>query len=393
MRRTYTPKELIKEIYTFLLAFVLTCKAPIRYLDYNGNPFLASMLSRFSLYGVFFLAICVIITRKDYIKYALYTLLFFVFLYLYQFLVVQPSQLNQYWPNFFIQGLAGCFCGIALSEPKSLIRYAGGISLVYGVLLIPEPITHYFLAYSSMSLGYTMAPLTIWLILFWYYSKRYKKVIATVAILLGIMTIAFTSRGCGLSVVAAYIIVRILDAKRRKESLYKPLFIISSAAVVIFLFIQELAEFFSLRTNIELLKGSTLNKIMDGMVSSDNGRAQLMQMAISLYKENWFLGVGMGEDREILGYVFPHNIIIEILLHFGLLMSVLILVCYWKTVANSFRKIMRSELAVIIPVLCCIYWLRLLFSDSYLSNSFGLMLIFGFSLQIICKYKTGDFDE
>lgn len=393
MSKSFTIRETIDNFFIVLLAFVLTYKAPIRYLEFHGNVGLASTIGTVSIYGVFLFSILIVIRRKDYLANAVYVFIFFGFLYLYQRIVVPTSSLGTYWQTFFINCLSGFTCGIALSKPKTLIRTAGALSFIYGILLIPEPITRALLGYTSMNLGYTMAPLTIWLILLWYFSDRFKKLILIVATALGVMTILFTSRGCGISVVAAAVIVKIIDAKKKHESISKMFIGLSIAAVVLLFAFRELASYFVLRSDITLLTGSALNKLMNGVLSDDNGRTKLLGQAIELYRQNWLLGVGMGADRQILGYVFPHNVIIEVLLHFGLAIGLLIFFSYWNPVIKAIKKAYITDIAIVIPVLCSIYWIRLLFSDSYLSNGFGLMMIFGFSIQILCKYRTGELYE
>lgn len=393
MRRRYSYTEIVNVFFTLLLAFVLTYKAPIRYLEYHGNERLAGLLGTVSLYGAIIFAVLTIIRRKDYLRHSAVVLAFFCFLYLYQRLVVPSDSLSIYWYSFFINGFAGFLCGIALIDPKRLVKIAGLFSFIYGVLLIPEPITRALLGYTSMNLGYTMAPLTIWLIILWYFSDKYKKVILVAACLLGAMTLLFTSRGCGISVVAAAMTVKIIDSKKRNVSLSKTFIGLSLAIIVALFLFRELAAYFVLRSDITLLTGSSLNKIMTGMFIDDNGRAKLFSMAVDLYKQNWAFGVGMGADRKIIGYVFPHNIFIEILLHFGLFMSILIFIFYWRSVIKGVKISYRTDYAILIPVICCIYWIRLLFSDSYLSNSFGLMFVLGFSIQIYCKYRTGELNE
>lgn len=393
MKRRISVWETINVIFTILLAFVLTYKAPIRYLEFHGNEGLASSLGTFTIYGAILFAMMIIVTRKDYLKYSIIILFWFGFLYVYQRIVVPSETLSTYWQTFFINGFSGFLCGIALRKPKQLVFAAGAFSLFYGILLIPEPITRSLLGYTSMNLGYTMAPLTIWLIMLWYYSDRFKKPILIVAILLGSMTLLFTSRGCGISVVAAAIIVKIIDSKRKNEPISRLVIGFSIAIIAAMFIFREFAAYFVLRSDISLLTGSTLNKLMNGMFADDNGRGKLLSLAIDLFKKNWVLGVGMGADRKIIGYVFPHNIIIEILLHFGLVLSIVIFGSYWKSLIKAIKISFPTEYAILLPTICCIYWIRLLFSDSYLSNSFGLMFILGFSIQMICKYRTGELNE
>ena len=393
MKQKIGIEKWINGIFIFLLAIVFTYKAPIRYLDFHNNEGLASLLGTLPMYGAIIFAILIVITRKDYLKYTLYTIIFFALLYCYQKFFVPTPSLNLYWPTFFVNGIGGFLCGIALSEPQKLIKATGTFALIYGILLIPEPITRSLLGYTSMSLGYTMAPLTIWLIMLYHFSEKHKKIIFSVAAILGVMTILFTSRGCGISVLAAAIIIKIIETKKRNESISKLFIGLTFAAIIALFAFRELAVYFTLRSNISLLTGSTLNKLINGVVSDDNGRTKLLNLAIELFQKHWVFGVGMGADRQIIGYVFPHNVFIEVLLHFGLFLGLIMFICYWKPVVSSIRETYYTEFAAVLPAMCCIYWIRLLFSDSYLSNCFGLMFIFGFSMQIICKRRTGELYE
>lgn len=393
MRKVVTLEDSLKSLFIFLLAFVLTYKAPIRYLEYHGKLGLAHLLSSVSIYSVFIIALILVILRKDYSKYILCICCFFGLLYIYQKTVVPSEALSNYWPSFYYNGIVGCVCGVTLSEPKKLIIYTGFLSLVYGILLIPEPITGNLLGYSSMTLGYTMAPLTIWITLLWYYAKKYKKLLKVIAILIGTMTVLFTSRGCGISVIALAIIIIIIDTKKKHNSISIKFSIITIIIITGILILREFTSYFIINSNIPILHGSTLDKLMTGMISDDNGRIEILTLAVELYKSNWITGVGMGKDRQIIGYVYPHNIFIEILLHFGLIVTIIIMICYWKPIIKSIRLSFYSDYAVIIPAFCCLYWVRLLFSDSYLNNSFGLMFVYGFALQIIIKQRKSQIYE
>jgi len=375
--------NLLERWQMLMLAFAVTDKALIQFLTVQGFETFASGLSSLVLYATTVLSILMVITKKGRMKKAIVALLAFGGLYLYQYLVLQTEYLNQYWSTFFITALGGILCGLTIHNPKSFIRYTGRFSFAYGLFLIPEPFTQHFLHYTSMSTGYTLAPLVIFLSLYWYFSPgRHRWIILLVAVPLGITTILFTSRGCGLAIIVALFSIKLIDNKRKHVAASHALIGAMVLMGAIYVSMTLLGKYFARGGGTALMTGSALNKFINGVLSDDNGRVEIWENAWSLFKEHWILGVGMGMDRQIVGYVFPHNVIVEILLHFGLFVGIILILVYWRRVIHSIICSNANDWGVLIITLCSAYWVRLLFSDTYLNNMFGIMIILGIALQM-----------
>lgn len=386
-------ENIFERIYIYLLAFVSANGAVIRYFDYRGMNAVANFLGSTMLSLLVIITLFLVITRKNTLVHAFKCIIAFLLLYIYQKIIVSAPDLNLYWGTFFITGVSGFLCGIALKKPIKFICITGTISLICGVFLIPEPLTRSLLGYTSMNLGYTLAPLVIWLMLFYYYSHKCKKLILSVAIVLGVMTILFTSRGCGLSIIVAFILIYFIDKYRRGQQISTRIVGVSILGCIAYLGITQVAVNIVNKSGVSLLTGSLLNKMITGVAADDNGRTIIFEQAWKLFKQHAILGVGMGTDRSVLNYVFPHNIMLEVLLHFGVLVGLCLIIAYWVIVGKSIKQLLKTQYAIIIPVLCAKTWLRLLFSDSYLSNMFSLMFILGLSIRFLMDVKGKKMNE
>ena len=77
------------------------------------------------------------------------------------------------------------------------------------------------------------------------------------------------------------------------------------------------------------ISSRSIQMILEGNVTDNNGRAQIYQMAIALIKKNPLTGWGMYGDRYVIGQRFSwgysHNIVLELMVTFGVVIAVILL--------------------------------------------------------------------
>jgi len=373
------------QITLFLIASALTVKAPCQYLIVNGYSGISASLSSITMYisTVMALLLCCM-NRKRLLVFTVVTIILGS-TFLHQFVVLNAGLPGRYWTHFIITSVAGLACGIVIDKVEHFIDYVGSLSAVYAVLFLSEILLGKANMYDSMVLGYTLSPLVGWLLLKWHKNRRgLKSIELMLAIGLSLFILVNTSRGCLLTVIVLLFAIKYADIRLHNKSVGKMfvwLLVIAGISIGV---ISILPIFLK---NYSSLHGSVFQKIMSGELFDDNGRFDILGKAFQILKENWVLGVGMGVDRELAGYVFCHNVIVEIFLGFGLLLGGIFMFIYaWKVVKAIVRN-MDNYSGELLLVLCCIIWVRLMVSDTYLDNMYGIMLILGLALN---RLRTRD---
>lgn len=346
-------------------------------LNLNGYNVVSGFLSPILLYGAVLLGLIVILNEKTKIIPAIIISLIIILIGQYEKSIIS-NVVMEFLDRFIIHSIGGCIIGLSISDYKSFFKYLGWISCVYGVFLITEPVTHSLLPDgNAMTTGYMMSPLVIWI-----FTARTLGVIPkytlVVGIPLAISTVIFTSRGCGLSVLAALLLMYYYKIGM-KANVFKMILAVIGLYIACELF---LSFFSSYGAMMEHGQGSLLEKTAHGYAESDNGREEIWQVGLQMISNNWLQGTGIAMDRAYGGYVFLHNIFLEIFVHFGLPLGLLLLISYWGCYFYGYRKMKSLEPRFVLLMLVCVYWIKLMFSDSYLSNMLGIMFLLGLSISL-----------
>lgn len=369
----------------FAIGFAITIKAPTLLLTTFGNDTLASSLSSLSLYVALLVSIVFICLKR---KSLLPIIVSFGLLVL--MLLVQPLNVNAvlFSHKIVVVGLSGLVCGYATDNPIKLIQMTGLLSSVYGLAYILVLLQGLAPLFDSMILGYTLAPLVCWLLLLWLISKR-KVFLIVEIIVLSLAMFFVSSRGCVLTIVLAVFIIIYFHSYNTGNKkgfaklirLYIPIVILGFIGYKYIL--PNMTE-----SPDSVLSGSLVYKMNDEMLFDDNGRDDIMNDALTLLKENALQGVGICKDRDILGYVFPHNIFVEVFLHYGVPFGLFLFFMYWKHIIALIRaKRYHYVDSALLLIMCCYTWVRLLVSDTYIDNMYPLMLVLGVALSML-KVKT-----
>jgi hypothetical protein len=140
------------------------------------------------------------------------------------------------------------------------------------------------------------------------------------------------------------------------------------------------------------ISSRTLNMIVEGSIGQETHRDEIREIVYKEIKANPIVGVGVWGDRPILIPKFSkasycHNIVLEILLDFGIIFGTIILLvlfCLWLNAffkADSYNK----RMLILFTATCL---LPLMFSGSYLLEQFfGLFLGVVF---VVLNRKKGD---
>lgn len=371
--------SLLIKLQTVTLSVVILQKAIMSYLKNRGMFSLSTIFSDLLLYFSLLLSITIIIRTgrfQQFISALAKVIAVFALIYVTQKVFCPESHVEEFIYPMMIVGIGGFIIGYSIIDFKALIRWHGIFAAVGGSLLVTEPLTNKLLGLSNMSLGYTLVPLCVFMILYCNYNRSL--IIKIVAGLLSLSVMLFTSRGCGLTIIAFFLIMLIWEGRISKKRLFG---IIAILSVVIICSIS----YFSSR-NIDVATGSFLGKINEGMLGSDNGREYLQAYELELIASHPLTGVGIGVDRDIIGtftdnYPFAHNIILEMVMNFGIVIAALLLFLYFNNIYYALRVRTGDTVQMYIIASLCYIFIRLLFSDSYLNNMYGIMSLLGVAIN------------
>lgn len=122
-----------------------------------------------------------------------------------------------------------------------------------------------------------------------------------------------------------------------------------------------------------------LDYIYSNAIADSSGREEIYGVVWQKTLERPFIGYGIGGDRNLITNAYAHNIIFEILCHFGLILGFIILAAlvYW-----FFGGILckNRDLAAISTVMFSAVVVKLMFSSSYIYST-ELFLFLGLYLN------------
>lgn len=201
-----------------------------------------------------------------------------------------------------------------------------------------------------------------------YYKKR-NTIDLIILIAIYIYSFIYGGRGSilGMTLSVLYIIYLNMDIK--KGSFY----IIS--IIPIYFFVRENLGYIINTIKIVLEKNNiysySINKFLiglqDGIVASSSGRDILIDEAITLILNNNFMPKGIGYYTYITGNPYPHNLILEGLILFGIFFIPIIILLFIKFM-KRYKKINNVYIKLLLILLILTSITRLMLSSSILMD-------------------------
>ncbi len=367
-------------LYTLLVAFTMTNGVLINLLNANGLLIIGQAISSWSLIITTIVSSILAILNSKTRGMAISTSVILLLLVLYQQKIDVYNTVSEYSSQFIITGIAGLMIGISICNINKFLKYISYFSIFYLLILMTEPIDHRLLQKDAMETGYMMSTLVLISILSYFTNLRSNKFVLILSIFSSFTVLFFCSRGCGLIIILAWFLLFVWNRYRRGISIKRSVLLLMLLALVGY-WLFDFAINIMLTSGVSFESGSLLEKISSGYANSYNGRDDIWTLGISIISQYGLTGIGFGGDRILSDIVFIHNIILELLINFGIPLTIVILFVYWRVVFNGFMANKGSFISALIIIFVLRYWVQLLFSSTYLDSMLGLMFIIGLSLQ------------
>ncbi|AET70525.1 O-Antigen ligase [Desulfosporosinus orientis DSM 765] len=216
----------------------------------------------------------------------------------------------------------------------------------------------------SMSFGYDMMLPSM---VFMYYALKDKEILPGVlSVMCLLMILVSGSRAPLLWIIVFFTVMLISGFLTSKVKFIWGLTV--PGFLLIYLKLEDLINFLAIFLQSHGISGRSINMLLAGSISDDNGRAAIYEIAIEMIRNMGFFGYGLYGDRYVIGnyyfWGYPHNIFLEILLTFGVLGGGLLI---FFLLYHSVRILIKCQdddwLDLFLIFLACS--LKLLLSDSY----------------------------
>lgn len=290
-------------------------------------------------------------------------------------------------------GVLYCNLKISLNLLKKYLKYFLLINSIFLILILKSQSIYKALEFDYMDWGYNFLPI----VLFWtyYYQEKLKYKYFLIALISLSLLFLFGSRfGFLIGFIGA---IFFLYQSKNKFLRYGIFFVGIFSSLILFnlkkflLLIIEILKKFKLPTESVGRIIYSWNNFMNGKDIS-SGRNIIYIQTIETIKKNILFGsgifgyIGNIEYRNKNGTFYPHNIFLEILLHFGIIGFIVFFIIIFFTVRKIYFERKKGYKIDNIYFVSIILSLKLLLSNSYLMEMwfwFALLIPFNRSY-----YKT-----
>jgi len=349
--------------------------------------------------GFFFAMNLPIIFRHFDIKIIFFVVLSCV-ITLFQFLLF-PS-LNIFFKNTALSFWTLCFlpsiCIYLIDDYNVLMKKLEKSStiitlifLVFIILKISGVIQTGFDNY-SMGLGYSCLIPALILLHSYFESNKLTKILAFFILVIGIVLIGSRGPLLGIILFLLYEIIRSFFNRKKSFSQFLSSFFLITFCSFLMFFYKDILIYFSdfLKSN-----GTTSRTLNMLIADADNstGRDKIYELLIMNIKESPFVVRGINSDYVLLDGIYAHNIVLEIIYDFGIIIGGIILLFLFFNIIKTLFKIPTSNGLII----CCILMfasIPKLFISSTLWEEYSfwmwLMICLKFNLFNFSIQKVGE---
>ncbi len=323
---------------------------------------------------------------KDVGIYLVILLVYFVNLMVYP---VNHLALELYAPRFLIWSVPLIFVGISMDIDKQMkLLYRISLITLYGMVFYVMVLGNGNTAQSEqliesgqMQNSYFLLPHVLTIIMM---AINKPNILNIATSLFGfVLTVSFGTRGPIIAIIT-FVVVYMVIVKKWKRPIISKAIVLTCFGIIMRMFDPILKLLADLSKRLKLSPRVFL-KIMDGDFFVSEGRDNIKMMLYDAIERNPWRGYGIAGDRA-LGTVYAHNIIIELLVAFGVIIGPIIFIALCVILIRGLLSAKSNYEKGYLLVLMCASFFKLFLSGTYLDESL-LYLLIGLCIHLIRKQK------
>lgn len=372
-------KEKINAFLIVLFIFMSSVTMPIK--SFMGNGSIIWIITILGM-GVSFL-----INKKIYKSY-LFILIISLILILLNILLVSYKSLviNQLF-EFIKFGLIPLYLAINKFDYDSFVSYWYKFSVINFIILlfyIPDVINKKL---SYMVFGISLVYSFVGVIAYFYIKNMYKIFNLLILITILILIFIFGNRSSLLLCLAIWIFIKLYTIRNDIKKIFSLLIMVIISVIAYINISSILKNINILLQNLGIHSYSISKYIMaidKGVIKSSSGRDNLAKLSIDIITNNPLKANGLKYFTYATGEIYPHNLILDLSIIFGLLGCIFIIGLLLYLVFKI-RYIKSENFKIILCEIIILEFLWLLFSGTFIEESL-FWIIIGMLIQI---KKTG----
>ncbi len=349
-----------------------------------GNPELGQLVM------VIIIVILVLLSIKYFVSNLKFRDYFIFFVMLMTYIYYMYNSIVQYYlvekVNYIIfQCLSMVLIGTSLKSEH--IEWLHKVSIAAISALVIYIFTFGKETYSEQAMAHSYAMLTYTCLIYYYYIVKNNK-IDLIFLIIGYSLILFMgSRGPFILLNLFLISGIILFSQKNYRNKFIRLVFIFIVSLIIYLLFDQILEL-SLNLSNDLgLSSRVLEKMTDRTVFQDDGRNDIYESMITALKSRLWTGYGLAGDRYLIDS-YSHNIFIELIISFGIIIGPILILILLITIVKSFYKQRLNPKGIILLVLLFSGgFFKLIWSGSYLTEPYFFLMI-GLMLNMLKRKRN-----
>lgn len=234
---------------------------------------------------------------------------------------------------------------------------------VFSYLVVILSVITFFFARETSAAGYmTLSYNMLFQLFFLIVTKSNHKVLRFIVVSLGVFVLMFGgSRGAAISLLIGVFIHVLFNKTNSKRKIISLIYI----AFLIFFFLffaKEIMALISILLKFLNIESRTFDMIVSLEFFNESGRDVIRE---KIFSNISLFGEGLYADRAILGGGYSHNIVLEIILQFGIIVGPILIALICFAIFKGLRRKNSPEWSIIIASLPS-GLISLMFSGSYL---------------------------
>ena len=377
---------------SILLQFIRVFLMKVPYVWQNADMLLSL---------IFIITLCLslrAVSREVFVKELFYTLLIYGIFYLYYFLF----PLNQeYYVKYADKIVKESFPMFLLGICVYRIGRERTIKVLYGISIVT---VFAYMVYVSlfrivdertmragdMNAAYIILP---HLCLVFAGTMRKPTVWNVGALVVGGVMLLFLGNRGSLLCLGIFVIFSILFSGKLKRPV---LFLVLSVSIMLALFSFGLLDLLYEVADKNGFSLRIFEKLESGEISASSGRDKIKQRVWEYILLHPIIGMGIFSDRRVAGGHYAHNILYELMIHYGMVLGTILLILLIWMIVKTYTYLKAKEDRWTLDYFCALFFsscLKLLLSSSYLMEPYFFLML-GFAFAVLKERKrTEDPDK